>query len=151
MEPKDFAVGVRIEHPQSMIDHSQYGRYRGEDLPPAAYQLRAHTESGRGVYTFCMCPGGFVVNASTEEGGIAVNGMSYAKRDGLHANSAVVATVGKEDFIACNKNRDGEDVPEVFWGMEFQRRLERKAFELGSGKVPVSSLHEFLYGSYKQH
>ncbi len=82
MEAKSFAVGVRAEHLQTMIDESQYGSARKNSLPAAAYKLTAKLENGRGVYTFCMCPGGYVVNASSEEGRIAVNGMSYSGQDG---------------------------------------------------------------------
>ena len=98
MEAKSFAVGVRAEHLQTMIDESQYGRNRKDSLPAAAYKLTAKLENGRGVYTFCMCPGGYVVNASSEEGRIAINGMSYSGRDGKNANSAVIVTVTPEDF-----------------------------------------------------
>lgn len=132
MEQKSFAVGVRVEHPQSMINESQYGPGH-EDLPAAAYKLSAKASNGRGVYTFCMCPGGYVVNASSEKGRLAVNGMSYHKRDGRNANSAVIATVTPEDF-------PGEG---VLSGLEFQRQLEEKAFEIGKGKIPVQCFGDF--------
>ncbi len=132
MEQKSFAVGVRIEHPQSMINESQYGTGH-EDLPAAAYKLSAKTSGGRGVYTFCMCPGGYVVNASSEPGRLAVNGMSYHKRDGKNANSAVIATVTPKDFPG-----DG-----VLSGLEFQRQLEERAFEIGQGKIPVQRFADF--------
>ncbi len=81
MEPKPFAVGVRIEHPQSLIDRAQYGDFAGHPaLPAADYRLAAHLPDGRGVFTFCMCPGGVVVNASSEDGGVVTNGMSYSKK-----------------------------------------------------------------------
>lgn len=99
MEAKAFAVGVRVEHPQRMIDLAQYGVWDDPDLPPAAYKLTANLRSGRGVYTFCMCPGGYVVNASSEENRLAVNGMSYHARDGVNANSAVVVTVTPADYV----------------------------------------------------
>ena len=98
MRAKSFAVGVRVEHPQTLIDHSQYGRDRGNDLPAAAYKLTENLENGRGVYTFCMCPGGYVVNASSEKHRLAVNGMSYHDRAGENANSAVIVTVTPDDF-----------------------------------------------------
>ena len=98
MEAKSFAVGVRAEHPQQMIDESAYGRTRRGSLPAASYKLTENLENGRGVYTFCMCPGGYVVNASSEEGLLAVNGMSYHGRAGKNANSAVIVTVTKEDY-----------------------------------------------------
>lgn len=134
MSPKPFAVGFRVEHPQELINLSQYGAERPEGLPPAPYKLTATTDSGRGVYSFCMCPGGFVVNASSEEGMLAVNGMSYSRRDGKNANSAIIITVDPKDF--------GSD--DVLSGVEFQRKLERKAFELGQGKIPVE-----YYGDFK--
>ena len=93
MEAKSFAVGVRVEHLQKMIDESQYGRTERGGLPAASYKLTEKLENGRGVYTFCMCPGGWVVNASSEEGLLAVNGMSYHDRSGENANSAVIVTV----------------------------------------------------------
>ena len=97
MEAKSFAVGVRAEHPQELINHSQYGDAKAS-LPAAAYKLTAKLPDGRGVYSFCMCPGGYVVNASSEEGYLAVNGMSYHARDSHNANSAIVVTVTPEDF-----------------------------------------------------
>ena len=117
MEPKPFAVGVRIEHSQKMIDESQYGKNAPDCLPAAAYKLTAKTDEGRGVYTFCMCPGGYVVNASSEAGRLAVNGMSYSGRDGKNANSAVIVTVSPEDF------------PEkgILGGLAFPRQLEEAA------------------------
>lgn len=132
MEAKSFAVGVRMEHPQTMINESQYGPGH-EDLPAAAYKLTAKTSSGRGVYTFCMCPGGYVVNASSEEKRLAVNGMSYHGRDGENANSAVIVTVTPEDFGA-------ED---ALAGVEFQRKLEENAYRLGNGKIPVQTFGDF--------
>lgn len=134
MEKKSFAVGVRIEHPQEMIDRSQYGRERGDALPAADYKLTRNLASGRGVYSFCMCPGGYVVNASSEEGCLAVNGMSYAARDGKNANSAMVVTVTPADF-----GGDG-----ILAGMEFQRRLERVAHSAAGGRVPVQLLGDFI-------
>lgn len=133
MKPKAFAAGIRIEHAQAFIDDSQYGRARGKELPAASYKLTANLPDGRGVYTFCMCPGGYVVNASSEEGGAVVNGMSYSGRNGENANSAVVVTVSPEDY-------GGKD---VLSGVEFQRRLERAAFRAGNGAVPVQLLKDF--------
>lgn len=133
MEPKAFAVGVRMEHPQSMIDESQYGKGAPENLPAAPYKLTANLENSRGVYTFCMCPGGYVVNASSEPGRLAVNGMSYSGRDGKNANSAVIVTVNPEDF--------GTD--HVLSGMEFQRKLEEAAYREGKGCVPVQLFEDF--------
>lgn len=134
MEKKPFAVGFRVEHPQSIINKSQYGIEDPKTLPPAPYKLTTTTDNGRGVYSFCMCPGGYVVNASSEEGRLAVNGMSYSKRDGTNANSAIIVTVDPRDF-------GGDD---ILSGVEFQRRLEEKAYEIGQGKIPVE-----YYGDFK--
>lgn len=132
MSQKAFAVGVRMEHPQTLIDESQYGKPRG-DLPAADYKLTCQLPNGRAVYSFCMCPGGYVVNASSEEGRLAVNGMSYHSREGENANSAVVVTVTPEDF-------GSED---VLAGVRFQRELERAAYDAGKGKVPVQLYRDF--------
>lgn len=94
MTSKSFAVGLRIEHSQSMITESQYGNGdKGRELGAASYKLTAQASNGRGVYSFCMCPGGYVVNASSEQGRLAVNGMSNRKRDGKNANAALIVTV----------------------------------------------------------
>lgn len=135
MEAKAFAVGVRVEHPQEMINLSQYGAEYPKELSAASYKLTRKVSDGRGVYSFCMCPGGYVVNASSEERALAVNGMSYQARDGHNANSAIVVTVGPKDF-------KGTD---VLSGMEFQRRLEQAAYRAGEGKVPVQ-----LFGDYQK-
>ena len=132
MSPKAFAVGVRMEHPQHLIDQSQYGKERGT-LPAADYKLTCQLPNGRGVYSFCMCPGGYVVNASSEEGKLAVNGMSYHSRNGDNANSAIVVTVTPKDF-------PGDD---VLAGVEFQRKLEAAAYEAGDGKIPVQLYRDF--------
>lgn len=133
MQPKAFAVGVRMEHPQKLINESQYGKDYPSVLPPASYKVTRKTGSGRGVYSFCMCPGGYVVNASSEEKMLAVNGMSYQARDRKNANSAMIVTVTPEDY-------GGAD---VLSGVEFQRRLERAAFSLGEGKIPVQTFGDF--------
>ena len=98
MEAKPFAVGMRVEHPQELINYAQYGRGEIKSLGNAPYKVTARAKDGRGVYSFCMCPGGFVVNASSEEGRLAVNGMSYHARDGENANSALIVTVTPDDF-----------------------------------------------------
>ncbi len=139
MAEKPFAVGLRIEHLQEKIDRMRYGKERGLLLPAAEYKGTAHVQDGRGVYTFCMCPGGFVINASSEQGRLAVNGMSRRLRDGVNANSAVVIQVGAEDFVPYHT----EGVPAVFDGMQFQRRLEEAAYALGEGRVPVQRLADF--------
>lgn len=133
MQKKPFAVGFRVEHPQKLINLSQYGIEEPKSLPVASYKLVMNTKEGRGVYSFCMCPGGYVVNASSEEGRLAVNGMSYSKRDSENANSAIIITVDPKDF--------GSD--DILAGVEFQRRLEEKAYELGKGKIPVEYYEDF--------
>ena len=133
MEAKAFAVGLRVEHPQSMINLSQYGIEDAGFLGAAPYKVTAQTSVGRGIYSFCMCPGGYVVNASSEPGKLAVNGMSYSGRDGRNANSAIIVAVTPNDF--------GSDHPLA--GVAFQRRLEEKAYELGNGKIPVQRYGDF--------
>lgn len=149
MRQKAFAVGLRISHPQALIDHRQYGisdpeALRRLRLPAASYKLTAQLPSGRGVYSFCMCPGGYVVNASSQEGLLAVNGMSLRARDSLRANSAIVLTVGREAF--------GADDPLA--GLRFQEQLEKKAFALAEGRIPVQRYPvfkaAFLSGSARQ-
>ena len=137
MEKKAFAIGVRVEHPQTLIDKNQYGDSRGL-LPAADYKLTYTTQDGRGVYSFCMCPGGFVVNASSEEGRLAVNGMSNYDRAERNANSAIVVTVKPEDFAYFGQM---EDTPLA--GMEFQRRLESLAYQAGNGMIPVQMYQDF--------
>jgi uncharacterized FAD-dependent dehydrogenase len=133
MEQKPFAVGLRVEHPQVDINRSQYGPEDAGALGAAPYKVIGKGQNGRAVYSFCMCPGGYVVNASSEEGYTAVNGMSYSGRDGNNANSAIVVAVGPDDF--------GSEHPLA--GMYFQRDLEKKAFALGEGKIPVQRYGEF--------
>lgn len=122
-----------MEHPQTLINHSQYGTEEAGKLGAAAYKLSYKEPEGRGVYSFCMCPGGYVVNASSEEGYLAVNGMSYHARDGKNANSAIVVTVTPEDFGSAHP----------LAGIAFQRRLEQAAFSAGGGKIPVQRLEDF--------
>lgn len=133
MEAKAFAVGMRVEHPQSLINERMYGAEHGNELPAAPYKLTAQTSVGRGVYSFCMCPGGYVVNASSEPGKLAVNGMSYSDRDSNNANSAIVVQVSPSDY--------GSGGPLA--GVEFQRQLEERAYVLGGGKIPAQ-----YYGDY---
>ncbi|GAA4654595.1 oxidoreductase [Anaerocolumna aminovalerica] len=130
MIQKSFAVGVRIQHPQKLISHNQYGDLY-EKLPAADYKLSHQASSGRGVYSFCMCPGGFVVNSSSEQGGLVVNGMSNHARDEENANSALIVTVTPEDFPKAN------DIPEALSGIEYQRILEKAAYKTGKGVIPV--------------
>lgn len=132
LTPKPFAIGVRIEHPQELINKNQYGEAY-KYLSPANYKLTYQTSKQRGVYSFCMCPGGFVVNASSEEGHLAVNGMSNYKRDEKNANSALVVTITPNDF---GKN--------PLSGIEFQRKLEKLAYEKGKGNIPVQLYKDFI-------
>ncbi|MCR4672959.1 MAG: FAD-dependent oxidoreductase [Lachnospiraceae bacterium] len=138
MAQKPFAMGVRIEHPQEMVNLSQYGG-AFSFLPPASYNLTCRTGTGRSVYSFCMCPGGYVVNASSENGMIAVNGMSYSGRGSKNANSAVVVNVDPSDY----NNGDPDD---PLLGIAFQRKWESAAFETGNGKVPVQLFGDFVKG-----
>lgn len=140
MAQKPFAVGVRIEHKQAMIDRAQYGDFAGRGrLKAADYNLAVHLSSGRGVYTFCMCPGGYVVAAASESGMVAVNGMSNYSRDNENANSAVLVGVDTADF-------GSED---VLAGVELQRKIERNAFDIAgkSYAAPAQTLGSFLYGN----
>ncbi|MCI7739688.1 MAG: NAD(P)-binding protein [Lachnospiraceae bacterium] len=134
MHQKSFAVGVRVEHPQKMINLALYGEEKNKTLGAAAYKLTAQTSNGRGAYTFCMCPGGYVVNASSEAGHLAVNGMSYQKRDSKNANSAVIVTVGPKDF----------DSDHPLAGVQYQRKLEKAAYALADGAVPVQLMGDFV-------
>ncbi len=138
MQQKAFAMGYRVSHPQSMIDEAQYGkREPGKaPLPAASYKLKTSADDGRGVYSFCMCPGGYIVNASSEEDGTAVNGMSDRARDSGRANSAIVVSVRTEDF-------GGDD---VLAGVELQQTLEHRAFRLGGGAVPVQRFPDMETG-----
>lgn len=133
MRAKAFAVGVRMEHPQHLINENQYGKDYPDCLPAAAYKLTRRVSGDRGVYSFCMCPGGYVVNASSEKGMTAVNGMSYHARAGENANSAMIISVRPEDY--------GSGHPLA--GIEFQRKLERAAFAEGQGKIPVQLFEDF--------
>ena len=133
MQSKAFSVGVRIEHKRALIDSAQYGKY-SEILPAADYNLSYPTEKGRGVYTFCMCPGGQVVAAASQKGGVVTNGMSLYARDGQNSNSALLVGVTEKDFGGG-----------VLDGMYFQRALEEKAFELGGRnyRAPCQQLVDF--------
>lgn len=139
MEAKPFSVGVRVEHLQSSVNKAQYGKFRSDPhLGAADYKLNVHLKSGRGVYTFCMCPGGYVVAAASEENTVVTNGMSEFARDGENANSALLVGVSPEDF--------GSESPLA--GVEFQRRIERAAFLAGgeSYKAPVQRIGDLLKG-----
>lgn len=134
---KPFSIGVRIEHLQSDINKALYGDFAFHPaLSAADYKLAAHLQNGRGVYTFCMCPGGEVINASSETGGVAVNGMSNSKRDGTNANSALLVSVEPEDL-------EGDD---VLAGCALQRKTEQAAYSAAGGSVPVSTVGSFVFG-----
>ena len=137
MEPKPFAMGLRIEHKRADIDVMKYGDdpAYAKLLPAADYKMTHQASNGRAVYSFCMCPGGYVVNASSEHGETCVNGMSYSGRDGENSNSAIVVNVTPEDY--------GSDHPLA--GMKFQRRWEKAAYEAGQEAVPVQ-----LFGDYRR-
>lgn len=135
MLAKDFAVGFRVEHPQSFINVHQYG-VDLEELPVAPYKLATNLENGRGLYSFCMCPGGYVVNASSEGHRLVVNGMSYSDRGSKNANSAIVVSVGEKEFDKSNP----------LSGIEYQRKIEEKAYEIGQGKIPQQLLKDFVLG-----
>ena len=144
MKAKAFAVGVRAEHDQEMINRNQWGEDYPKELGSAPYKLTYKTGDGRNVYTFCMCPGGYVVNASSETGRIAVNGMSYSRRDSGRANSAVIVSVGPQDF----ENIKTADLPDALKGMAFQRELEENAFSEGKGSIPVQYFGDFKEGRH---
>ena len=134
MERKSFSVGARIEHLQESINRTQYGKF-AKQLGAADYKLAVHLKNGRGVYTFCMCPGGVVVASASEEGGIVTNGMSYFARDGKNANSAVLVNVIPEDF-------PGDD---VLAGIEFQRAIEQRAYGISNSYcAPAQRVGDFL-------
>lgn len=133
IEPKSFSVGARIEHLQSDIDKSMYGKFYGVyDLPPAEYSL-AQRNDDRACYSFCMCPGGMVVPAISEENSVLTNGMSYHARDMINANSAIVCSVNPSDFSGGSP----------LAGMYFQREIEKRAFS-GDYKAPVQRVADFL-------
>ena len=138
MEAKNFAVGFRVEHPQQMIDDVMYGNGKRNALrlPAAPYKVTSNFPNGRGVYSFCMCPGGYVVNASSMKEKTCVNGMSYSGRSGKNANSAIIVSVSPADYGA----QDPLD------GMHFQETLEHKTYQLGNGKIPQQ-----LFGDYRQN
>ena len=135
MRGQEFAVGLRIEHPQEWLDQAQFGLSHPL-LPRADYKLAGKSSMGRGVWTFCMCPGGTVVNSSSEQGLLSVNGMSSRLRDGKNCNSAVISHVGEGDF----------DVSDPLAGIAFQEELEKRAFSLCGGKIPQQLFIDFKEG-----
>ena len=132
IKPKPFAVGIRIQHPQKLINKNQYGK-ENTNLPNADYKLTYKASNGRGVYSFCMCPGGFVVNSSSEENMLSINGMSNHKRDEENANSAIIVTISPEDF--SHNPLDG---------IAFQRKLEKLTYNEGGGSIPTQLFKDFL-------
>lgn len=136
MTQKPFAIGARIEHSQDFISEAMYGK-ASKLLPPADYKLAVHTENGRGLYTFCMCPGGYVVAAASETDTVVTNGMSYSDRAGQNANSALLVGISPNDFPSND----------VLAGMYLQRDIERRAYALGGGKAPAQTLGDFLKGT----
>ncbi len=135
MQAKAFSMGVRIEHPQQAINQTQYGAFC-HLLPPANYKLACHLDDGGSAYTFCMCPGGHVVAAASEEGGVVTNGMSYSARDGENANSALLVTLHPEDFPESD----------ALSGMRWQRSIEQAAYAMGGGnyRAPAQTVGDFL-------
>ncbi len=139
MEQKPFAIGVRIEHKQKLINDKQFDKY-AKYLPPADYKLNVrYNLNKRGAYTFCMCPGGYVINASSEENRLVTNGMSYYNRDAENANSALLVEIYPSDF---------ENPNDPLSGIKFQRQLEEKAFIAGGSNysAPVQRVGDFLNG-----
>ena len=136
MKKKNFAVGLRIEHQQEMINQAQYGHKTKLNLPVAEYKLSYHSKNGRSCYTFCMCPGGEVIASSSEKGSIVTNGMSYFKRDKENANAALLVNITPKDFP--------DD--DVLAGMYFQRKLEQAAYALAGSNntAPVQRVEDFI-------
>lgn len=131
MKAKPFAIGVRVQHKQDIISKNQYGD-KFKLLPPASYKLTYKSKNNRGVYSFCMCPGGYVVNASSENNKLVINGMSNHERESENANSAIIVTISPDDF--------GHHPLD---GIKFQRDLETKAFKIGNGNIPTQTLKDF--------
>lgn len=134
MVGKPFAVGIRIQHPQKLINKSQYGMEETR-LGAASYKLTYKAKNGRGVYSFCMCPGGYVVNASSEDNRLAINGMSYSDRSSKNANSALIVTITPDDFGSNPLD-----------GIKFQQKLEANAYNKGNGMIPTQ-----IYKDYKNN
>ena len=143
MEPKPFSVGFRIEHPQSLIDKARFGKYAGHPILGAAdYKLVHHASNGRAVYSFCMCPGGTVVAATSEPNRVVTNGMSQYSRNERNANSGIVVSINPSDYPAIDPN------DAALAGIEFQRFWESRAFELGGGdySAPAQLVGDFVAG-----
>jgi uncharacterized FAD-dependent dehydrogenase len=139
--PKPISVGVRIEHKRADIERALYGELAGHEALGAAEYALSDTKGERGVYTFCMCPGGEVVAAASEQGGVVVNGMSHYARNGENSNSAVAVSIRVEDYESVNGSL-------ALGAIEFQRKIERTAFAAGGGgyAVPVQTVGDFLSG-----
>ncbi|MDR2834942.1 MAG: NAD(P)/FAD-dependent oxidoreductase [Bacteroidales bacterium] len=137
---KNFAMGIRVEHPQELIDKIQYKQPHGEFLPPASYNLVKQI-NGRGVYSFCMCPGGTIVNSSSESNSIVVNGMSNSKRNSPYANSGIVVEIREEDCLGFSENK-------IFSGSNFQKEFENLAYRNAASnlKAPAQRLTDFVAG-----
>ena len=133
MEQKPYAIGLRVEHKREMIDKAMYGEEAAAKLPAADYKLTYHASNGRPVFSFCMCPGGYVVNASSEEGHLVINGMSYSKRNGENSNSAIIVGITPEDFRG-DSPRDA---------IHFQAELEKGFYSACNGAIPVQLLKDF--------
>ncbi len=144
IEPKPFAMGVRIEHPQQLINEIQYHKYKSRNLPPAAYNLACNVDE-RGVYTFCMCPGGIIVPSATAPGEIVVNGMSLSRRDSPFANSGLVVSIVRSDWKMFD-----EDYP--FSGLKLQQQLEQLAFRLANNtqSAPAQRVTDFVARKFSQ-
>ena len=131
MSNKPFAVGLRIMHNQKTINENQYGTY-APYLPPASYKLTHVAKNNHGVYSFCMCPGGYVVNSSSEKNKLVINGMSNYKRDSGTSNSAIVVTINENDYGT-----------KLFDGLKFQETLEQKTYKIGKGNIPIQNYLDF--------
>lgn len=146
MEAKNFAVGFRVEHPQTMINEALYGK-QNMSLPAAPYKVTSNFPNGRGVYSFCMCPGGYVVNSSSEKDMLVVNGMSYSDRNSRTANSAIIISVDSRDF--CQVSEETKEkfllhgTVDALAGMRYQQELERKAFSLAKGRIPQQLYEDY--------
>ena len=139
MESKPFAIGLRIEHPSDLINKAQYGENNlNKGLPTADYKMTYHSSNGRNVYIFCMCPGGYVVNASSDDIQSVVNGMSNHARDSRNSNSAIVCNVTPEDYI-----NEGFGEYGVLSGVEFQKKFEKAAYDEGKGSIPVQTFKDY--------
>ncbi len=142
LHPKPFALGVRVEHPQRLVDRAQWGRWAGHPrLPAASYRLATRLDAEHGVFSFCMCPGGWIVPAATEPDGVVLNGMSLTKRAGPYANAGIVVSVTPADWVAAGHHP-------LWGGIALQQALERAAFEAGGGGLvaPAQRIADFVRG-----